>query len=80
MEEIFTLSNSELQLELLDCNSSCSHLVQPYLYHYVHTVNASSQYFVFKQLKIEGFIVMRWLPKWPVAFKEMVKWMQEVCS
>jgi NADPH-dependent curcumin reductase CurA len=35
---------------------------------------------VFKQLKVEGFIVTRWFQKWPAAFKEMAKWIQEVSS
>ena len=37
---------------------------------------------LWKQLKIEGFIVHRWLKDWPVAFKEMAQWIQEVrlCS
>ncbi len=31
-----------------------------------------------KQLKVEGFIVTRWLPKWDVAFKQMAQWIAEV--
>ncbi|XP_003391770.2 PREDICTED: prostaglandin reductase 1-like, partial [Amphimedon queenslandica] len=30
-----------------------------------------------KQLKVEGFIVVRWLDQWPAAFKEMAQWIQE---
>ena len=32
------------------------------------------------QLKVEGFNVTRWLSKWPDAFKELAKWIQEVCQ
>ncbi len=31
-----------------------------------------------KQLKIQGFAVVYTLAKWPVAFKEMEKWIAEV--
>ena len=31
------------------------------------------------QLRVEGFTVMRWQPKWPEAFKEIAQWIQEVC-
>jgi hypothetical protein len=47
---------------------------------HIYTVNASSGYFVFKQLKIEGFIASRWFPQWPAAFKEMAEWIKEVSS
>lgn len=40
-------------------------------------VRPSSRYFVFKQLKVEGFIVTRWLKQWPEAFKEIAMWMKE---
>ena len=30
------------------------------------------------QLKVEGFLVARWLKDWPAAFKEMSQWIQEV--
>ena len=30
------------------------------------------------QLRVEGFNVTRWLSKWPDAFKELAKWVQEV--
>ena len=33
-----------------------------------------------QQLKVEGFNVTRWLSKWPDAFKELAKWIQEVCQ
>ena len=33
---------------------------------------------LFKQLKVEGFLVMRWLKQWPEAFKEMSMWIKEV--
>ncbi|XP_063362330.1 prostaglandin reductase 1-like [Cydia amplana] len=29
---------------------------------------------VMKQLKIEGFIVARWLSRWPEAFADLIKW------
>ncbi|XP_065910165.1 prostaglandin reductase 1-like [Dysidea avara] len=32
---------------------------------------------LFKQLKIEGFIVHRWLARWPEAFKEMNGWIEK---
>ena len=31
-----------------------------------------------KQLKVQGFIVVRWWDQWPAAFKEMAQWIQEV--
>ena len=31
-----------------------------------------------KQLKVEGFMVGRWNEEWPVAFKELDRWIQEV--
>ncbi|XP_050346860.1 prostaglandin reductase 1-like [Nymphalis io] len=31
---------------------------------------------VMKQLKIEGFLVPRWLNRWPEAFAELVKWIK----
>jgi len=31
-----------------------------------------------KQLKVEGFIVHRWLARWPDAFKEMNEWIDKV--
>ncbi|XP_064072056.1 prostaglandin reductase 1-like [Vanessa tameamea] len=31
---------------------------------------------VMKQLKIEGFLVPRWLGRWPEAFSELVKWIK----
>jgi prostaglandin reductase 1 len=33
---------------------------------------------LFKQLRVEGFIVTRWLSEWPKAFREMATWIQEV--
>ena len=32
------------------------------------------------QLKVEGFMVNRWFSQWPGAFKEIAKWIQEVCK
>ncbi|XP_075973798.1 prostaglandin reductase 1-like [Anticarsia gemmatalis] len=29
---------------------------------------------VFKQLKIEGFLVWRWIDRWPEAFAQIIKW------
>ncbi|XP_063534282.1 prostaglandin reductase 1-like [Cydia strobilella] len=31
---------------------------------------------VFKQLKVEGFIVSRWLDRWPEAFADIIKWIE----
>lgn len=31
---------------------------------------------VSKELKIEGFIVSRWLSRWPEAFADLVKWVK----
>jgi len=31
-----------------------------------------------KQLKIQGFIVTRWLPMWPKGEKAMAQWIKEV--
>ncbi|GBP37195.1 Prostaglandin reductase 1 [Eumeta japonica] len=31
---------------------------------------------VFKQLKVEGFLVPRWLNRWPEAFKELIEWIK----
>ena len=33
---------------------------------------------LWKQLKIEGFLVQRWLKDWPVVYKEIAQWIQEV--
>lgn len=33
--------------------------------------------FVFQQLKMEGFIVHKWLPRWMEGIKEILKWIQE---
>lgn len=33
-----------------------------------------------KQLTVRGFMVPRWLPRWPEAFKEMYQWIKEVCA
>ena len=33
---------------------------------------------LFKQLRVEGFIVMRWLAKWPEAFKQLNEWIEKV--
>ena len=30
-----------------------------------------------KQLKVEGFMVGRWIEEWPVAFKELDRWIKE---
>ena len=34
--------------------------------------------FVFKQLKMEGFLVGRWTPRWMEGLSQMTKWIQEV--
>lgn len=36
-----------------------------------------SEIILFKQLKVEGFIVSRWLEKWSVALKQIHCWIQE---
>ena len=33
---------------------------------------------VFKELKMEGFLVHRWVLRWPEATVAMVKWISEV--
>ena len=40
-----------------------------------HTV---SGLILWKQLKVEGFLVPRWLGRWGEAFKELAQWIQEV--
>ena len=32
-----------------------------------------------RQLTVQGFMVNRWFSQWPGAFKEIAKWIQEVC-
>ena len=44
----------------------------------MHKVHPVSGLILQKQLRIEGFEVDRWLPKWPMAFKEIAQWIQEV--
>jgi prostaglandin reductase 1 len=39
--------------------------------------NANTMEILKRQLKIEGFIVTRWLSEWPKAFKEMAQWISE---
>ena len=34
--------------------------------------------FVFKQLKMEGFLVHRWMNRWMEGLTQMTKWIQEV--
>lgn len=34
--------------------------------------------FIFKQLKMEGFLVHRWLDRWMEGLSQMAKWIQEV--
>ena len=34
--------------------------------------------FVFKQLKMEGFLVHRWTSRWMEGLSQMAKWIQEV--
>lgn len=33
--------------------------------------------FVFKQLKMEGFLVTRWLPRWNEGIIQNLKWIKE---
>lgn len=35
---------------------------------------------VFKQLKMEGFVVSRWNDRFPEAQDQMYKWLKEVCK
>ena len=35
-------------------------------------------YMVTKQIKMEGFLVNRWIPMWPEAFQKMDQLIQEV--
>ena len=35
---------------------------------------------LFKQLRVEGFIVSRWLTRWPEAFKQLNEWIEKVCK
>ena len=35
---------------------------------------------IMNQLKLEGFIVSRWLSAWPVASQQLVQWIKEVSS
>lgn len=32
---------------------------------------------LFKELKVEGFIVWRWIDQWPTAFKALAQWIEE---
>ena len=34
--------------------------------------------FVFKQLKMEGFLVHRWLDRWMEGLAEMIQWIKDV--
>ena len=45
---------------------------------FLSTVPAPTGFFVMKQLKVEGFMVFTWLPRWPEAFKELSQWIKEV--
>ena len=37
-----------------------------------------SQLILGHQLKVEGFIVLRWIKEWPECFKQMSQWIAEV--
>ena len=37
-----------------------------------------NQSILFHQLKVEGFIVHRWIKEWPECFKQMSEWIAEV--
>ena len=39
---------------------------------------ASEGAFVFKQLKMEGFLVQRWNSRWMEGLTQMTKWIHEV--
>lgn len=41
---------------------------------------ACESMFVFKQLKMEGFLVGRWTSRWMEGLTQMSKWIQEVSS
>ncbi|KAG5684369.1 hypothetical protein PVAND_013604 [Polypedilum vanderplanki] len=41
------------------------------------TVPAPQKYFVWNQLKMEGFIVHRWTDRWMEGITQMLKWIQE---
>jgi len=41
------------------------------------TVPAIQKYFVWQQLKMEGFIVHRWADRWHEGIAEMLKWISE---
>ena len=47
---------------------------------HVHVGHQISRIILVKQLRVEGFIVTRWFDQWPLAFKEMAQWIQEVCA
>ena len=36
--------------------------------------------FIFKQLKMEGFLVSRWMDRWLEGLSQMMKWIQEVST
>lgn len=40
-------------------------------------VPATSPTFVFKQLKMEGFIVTRWMPRWQEGIEQMALWIHQ---
>jgi len=48
-------------------HTSCTHAARPV-----------SGLILHHQLRVEGFIVIRWLSEWPKAFKEIAQWIQEV--
>ena len=64
---------------------TCTHThTHTHTHTYTHTskVHPISGLILRNQLRIEGFEADRWLPKWPMAFKQIAQWIQEVyrCS
>ena len=47
---------------------------------FVHVGHYVSGLILSRQLKIEGFIVSRWLSQWPTTFKQLSQWIKEVLS
>ncbi len=43
-----------------------------------YAASGLSSLIIGKQLRLEGFIVTRWLDQWPKAFKEIMEWIKEV--
>ena len=48
------------------------------VYFSLPTAHPVSGLILTKQLMVRGFIVTRWLPRWPESFKQMGQWIAEV--